>query len=134
MLGAVGITVELDQINNGELGGRFRSGQSAISWSRSLLVHPARDLGEWVGTNAPSNPFKLTDTDDMYDKLQEALISDPDTAKALYSEITQELIDLGALIPLGHGGLNAMYAPNVTGVSMALNMQAPMPYGVRVDG
>jgi ABC-type transport system substrate-binding protein len=70
----------------------------------------------------------------MYDKLQEALISDPDTAKALYSEITQELIDLGALIPLGHGGLNAMYAPNVTGVSMALNMQAPMPYGVRVDG
>ncbi|MGA1035540.1 MAG: ABC transporter substrate-binding protein [Ilumatobacteraceae bacterium] len=134
MLGAVGITVEIDQINNGELGPRFRSGQSALTWNRALLVHPAKDLGFWIGENAPMNPFNLTDTNDLYDKLQEALSSDPDTAKALYSEITQGLIDMGALIPLGHGGQNGMYAPNVTGVSMGLNMQAPMPYGVRVDG
>jgi ABC-type transport system substrate-binding protein len=97
-------------------------------------VHPAKDLGFWIGENAPMNPFNLTDTNDLYDKLQEALSSDPDTAKALYSEITQGLIDMGALIPLGHGGQNGMYAPNVTGVVMGLNMQAPMPYGVRVDG
>ncbi|MDA2945426.1 MAG: ABC transporter substrate-binding protein [Actinomycetota bacterium] len=134
MLGAVGITVEIDQINNGELGPRFRSGQSALTWNRALLVHPAKDLGFWIGENAPMNPFNLTDTNDLYDKLQEALSSDPDTAKALYSEITQGLIDMGALIPLGHGGQNGMYAPNVTGVVMGLNMQAPMPYGVRVDG
>jgi peptide/nickel transport system substrate-binding protein len=134
MLGAVGITVEIDQINNGELGPRFRSGQSALTWNRALLVHPAKDLGFWIGENAPMNPFNLTDTNDLYDKLQEALSSDSDTAKALYSEITQGLIDMGALIPLGHGGQNGMYAPNVTGVVMGLNMQAPMPYGVRVDG
>ena len=44
MLGATGINVELDQINNGELGPRMLSKEYGISWLRALLDHPVGNL------------------------------------------------------------------------------------------
>lgn len=135
MLGAVGITVEIDQINNGELGPRARGGQSALTWNRILLVHPAKDLGLLVCPDSPYNPFGLEDVAQLCEDFKAANAeADPELARAMYGEVTQGLIDLGVMVPLGHGGQNAMYPSNVTGVTMGLNMQAPMPYGVRVDG
>ena len=44
MLGATGINVGLDQINNGELGPRMLSKEYGISWLRALLDHPVGNL------------------------------------------------------------------------------------------
>jgi len=133
MLGATGINVELTQINNGELGPRVRAGEWGASWMRDLLVHPAKDLGKFTDANGSFNPMKLDDLADLHETLQSALgESDPEAARALYAEVVQGLIERGAVIPLGHGGQNGMHAPNVEGVVIGLNMQAPMPYGVTV--
>ena len=133
MLGATGINVELTQINNGELGPWVRAGEWGASWMRDLLVHPAKDLGKFTDPDGSFNPFKLEDLADLHETLQAALgETDPAAARALYAEVVQGLIERGAVIPLGHGGQNGMYAPNVEGVVIGLNMQAPMPYGVTV--
>ncbi len=136
MLGASGITVELTQINNGELGPRITAKEPewGLSWNRALLYHPANDLPAWV--NGRYNPLGLDDTADLVPLLDEAA-SAPDlaTAQALYAEVETALIDRGIIIPLAHGSQNAAYDPSkVSGVVMGLNMQAPMPYGVRVSG
>ncbi|MDG2111272.1 MAG: ABC transporter substrate-binding protein, partial [Actinomycetota bacterium] len=135
MLGAVGISVNQVQINNGELGPRTAAAEWDISWFRDLLVHPARDLGKFTSATGRWNPHANPDVEPLDAKLQEALNeTDTEAARALYAEVMEGLIDLGVVIPLGHGGQNGMYAPHVTGVTLGLNMQAPMPYGVRVDG
>lgn len=133
MLGAVGIDVELVQINNGELGPRTRQGEWGITWFRDLLYHPANDLPKFV-EGGTYDVFEVGDTEDIAKLLTDASSQDPADARATYAEATQLLIDRGILIPFGHGGQNATYAPNVDGAVMGLNMQAPMPYGVRVEG
>lgn len=135
MYGAVGINVELIQINNGELGPRTRAGEWGATWLRDLLVHPAKDLGKFTAVDGALNPFNLEDTAELDAILKQAQgESDPEVARGMYGEVVEGLLDLGVLIPLGHGGQNGMHAPNVTGVVIGLNMQAPMPYGVRLDG
>ncbi len=135
MLGATGINVDLININNGELGPRTRAGEWGITWLRDLLVHPAKDLGKFTAPDGAFNPFNLDDVVPLHALLQEALAeTDPETAKAMYGEVVEGLIDLGAVIPLGHGGQNGMHAPNVTGVTIGLNMQAALPHGVRIEG
>ncbi len=134
MLGAVGITVNQVQINNGELGPRTAAAEWDITWFRDLLVHPGRDLGKFTAPDGRWNPYGNPDVEPLHAILVEALNEeDPDEASALYAEVMDGLIELGVVIPLGHGGQNGMYAPNVTGVTLGLNMQAPMPYGVRVE-
>lgn len=134
MLGATGINVELTQINNGELGARARSGEWEANWFRDLLVHPGKDLGKFTDPEGSFNPFKLDDNADLHAVLQDALAEeDPELAKKLYGEVVQGLLERGVIIPLGHGGQNGMHAPNVEGVVIGLNMQAPMPYGVTVN-
>jgi len=133
MLGATGFNVELTQINNGELGPRGRSGEWEALWFRDLLVHPGKDLGKFTDPQGGFNPFKLDDLADLHAVLQEALgEEDTELARKKYGEVVQGLLERGAIIPLGHGGQNGMYAPNVEGVVLGLNMQAPMPYGVTV--
>lgn len=133
MFGASGINVDLIQINNGELGPGTAAGDWGISWFRDLLVHPARDLGKFTAIDGRFNVFGLDDTGALDATLIKALeATDPDEARALYGEVMEGLIDLGVVLPLGHGGQNGMFAPDVSGVVMGLNMQAPMPYGVRV--
>ncbi len=135
MLGAVGIEVDVAQINNGELGPRLRGGESTATWFRDLLTHPGADLAKFTAPSGPLDPFGVEDTADLHARLQEGLgESDPEAARAIFSEVVAGLIDRGILIPLGHGGQNGMYNPNVTGVTMGLNMQAPLPHGVRVGG
>ena len=133
MLGAVGIEVDVAQINNGELGPRMRAGESTATWFRDLLTHPGADLAKFTAPSGPLDPFGVEDTADLHARLQEGLgESDPEAARAIFSEVVAGLVDRGILIPLGHGGQNGMYNPNVTGVTMGLNMQAPLPHGVRV--
>ncbi len=136
MLGASGITVELGQINNGELGPRTTATEPewGLTWTRALLYHPANDLPLWI--NGRYNPLGLDDNADLDALMAEAAVA-PDlaTAQALYAEVETQLIERGVILPLAHGAQNAAYDPTkVTGVVMGLNMQAPMPYGVRVAG
>ncbi|MDE0320878.1 MAG: ABC transporter substrate-binding protein [Acidimicrobiaceae bacterium] len=134
MLGASGITIELIQINNGELGPGTATAQWGISWFRDLLVHPARDLGKFMGETGRFNAFRLGDLDDLEATLVDALNA-PSVEEGydLYAEVMEGLIDRGVVLPLAHGGQNALYAPYVSGVTLGLNMQAPMPYGVRLN-
>lgn len=134
MLGASGINVDLIQINNGELGPGTATGQWGISWFRDLLVHPARDLGKFADPNGRFNVFNLEDTAPLNDLLIDAVnATDPDEARALYGEVMEGLIDAGVVLPLGHGGQNGMHVPNLEPAPvLGLNMQAPMPYGVRI--
>jgi peptide/nickel transport system substrate-binding protein len=133
MLGATGIDVELIQINNGELGPRTRQGEWGITWFRDLLYHPANDLPKFV-EGGTYDIFGVGDTDDIAALLASAAELSPADAKPIYAEAVTELVERGILIPLAHGGQNAVAAPTVTGAVLGLNMQAPMPYGVRVDG
>ena len=136
MLGASGITVEMTQINNGELGPRLSADEPewALGWTRALLYHPANDMQTWIGQDAYYNPLGLDDIDDLEAIFEEAVAaSDLETAQALYAEIETQLIERGVIIPLSHGAQNAAFDPaKVSGVVMGLNMQGPMPYGVRV--
>ncbi len=132
MLASSGITVELAQINNGELGPRNAQGEWDITWFRDLSYHPAADLGKFITEGGRMNPFGAADTQDLADKLIEATQADAEEAKALYAEIETEMIDRGILIPLGHGGQNNSYNPEaITKPTLGLNMQGAMPYGVR---
>jgi len=134
MLGASGITVEIIQINNGELGPGTATAQWGMTWFRDLLVHPARDLGKFMGESGRFNAFRLGDLDDLEDTLVDALNAPSvEAGYELYAEVMEGLIDRGVVLPLAHGGQNALYAPYVSGVTLGLNMQAPMPYGVRLD-
>lgn len=135
MLGAVGITIEQTQINNGELGPRVRSGEWGLYWGRELLYHPAATYPKYTAEQGVWNPFRLTDLKDLDDlAAQAAAATELSEQQALYSELSTELINRNIIVPLAHGSQNGAYAPNVTGVVMGLNMQAIMPYGVRVDG
>lgn len=136
MLGASGITVELTQINNGELAPRVTASDPewGLTWNRALLYHPANDLPVWVNQSGRLNPSRLDDNADLEAMLEEAAVA-PDlaTAQALYAEVEVQLIERGVIIPLAHGAQNAAYDPaKVSGVVMGLSMQAPMPYGVRL--
>ncbi len=131
MLTSTGITVELEQINNGELGPRNANGEWDITWFRDLSYHPAADLGKFVDEGGRFN-LDATDTADLSEKLAEASAASPEEAKALYAEVETALIDRGIVIPLGHGGQNNAYNPEViTEPVLGLNMQAAMPYWVR---
>ena len=135
MLGASGITVEQTQINNGELGPRVRSGEWGLYWGRELLYHPANTYPKYTSETGVWNPFGLDDLADLDAKMLEAAESaDLPTMQEIYAEVGGELINRNVIIPLAHGSQNGAYTPNVTGVVMGLNMQAIMPYGVRVDG
>ena len=135
MLGAVGITVEQTQINNGELGPRVRSGEWGLYWGRELLYHPAATYPKYTAEEGVWNPFRLTDLKDLDDQMAEAAASgDMATMQTIYAEVGEELINRNVIIPLAHGSQNGAYAPGVNGVVMGLNMQAIMPYGVTVEG
>ena len=135
MLGAVGITLEQTQINNGELGPRVRAGEWGLWWGRELLYHPANTYPKYTSPTGVWNPFELDDLQDLDGILAEAAAAtDLATQQELYAEVSTELINRNVIIPLAHGSQNGAWAPNVSGVVMGLNMQAPMPYGVRVDG
>lgn len=136
MLGASGITVEQAQINNGELGPRVTNRDNrefGIAWLRDLLYHPANDLPKFVDPTGRINPGGLTDAEDLSAMLAEAAEApDLETAKAIYADVSQQIIERGIVIPLAHGAQNGAFDPTkLSGVVMALNMQAPMPYGVR---
>jgi peptide/nickel transport system substrate-binding protein len=133
MLGATGIEVEVIQINNGELGPRTRQGEWGISWFRDLLYHPANDLPKFV-EGGTYDLFDVDDSSDLAERLADAAALSPEEARPIYAEVVSEMVDRGIVIPLAHGGQNGVAAPNVSGAVLGLNMQAPMPYGVRVDG
>ncbi len=135
MLGAVGINIEQTQINNGELGPRVRSGEWGLYWGRELLYHPAATYPKYTSAEGVWNPFGLDDLKDLDDlAAQAAAATELSEQQALYAELSTELINRNVIVPLAHGSQNGAWAPNVTGVVMGLNMQAIMPYGVRVDG
>jgi len=135
MLGAVGITLDQTQINNGELGPRVRAGEWGLYWGRELLYHPANTYPKYTSETGVWNPFSLGDLADLDARMAEAAASgDLATMQEIYAEVGGELINRNVIIPLAHGSQNGAYAPNVTGTVMGLNMQAIMPYGVRVDG
>ena len=135
MLAAVGITTEQIQINNGELGPRTRQGEWGITWLRDLLYHPANDLPRFVDAEGTYNVFNLDDVKDLSDILVEAAAaSELSEQQELYGQVAAGILERGVQVPLSHCSQNAAWADNVTGVTMGLNMQAPMPFGVRVDG
>ncbi len=135
MLGAVGITLEQTQINNGELGPRVRAGEWGLYWGRELLYHPANTYPKYTAEQGVWNPFRLDDLSDVNAIVAEgAAATDLATQQELFGQAATELINRNIIVPLAHGSQNGAYAPNVTGVVMGLNMQAIMPYGVRVDG
>ena len=134
MLGASNITVDLVQINNGELGPRTANHEWDIAWLRGLQYHPASDLDSYgIG---PRYNFSPDDTADLEELMAEAAAAETtEEASAIYAEVSKALIERGIVIPLGHGGQNSAYNPEaVTAPVQGLNMQAPMPYGVRLLG
>jgi len=132
MLGATGITVELDQINNGELGPRMLSKEYGISWLRALLDHPVGNLPALA--IRPWDTFQVGDLGPVDELVAAASVSDdPEEARELYAQASKLLLESGTIISLGHAGQNAMYAPNVDGVVMGLGMQSPYPHGVRIS-
>ena len=132
MLGATGITVELDQINNGELGPRMLSKEYGISWLRALLDHPVGNLPALA--IRPWDTFQVGDLGPVDELVASASVSDdPEEARELYAQASELLLESGTIISLGHAGQNAMYAPNVDGVVMGLGMQSPYPHGVRIS-
>lgn len=132
MLGASGITVELEQLNNGELAPRLLSKEFGITWLRALLDHPAENLPAIA--IRPWDTFQLGDLAEVDELIAEAtLAEDPEVARELYARAAGLMLDTGAVIPLGHATQNAMYSSDVTGVVMGLGMQSPYPHGVRVD-
>ena len=133
MLGASGITVELDQINNGELGPRVLSKEYGITWLRALLDHPAGNLPALA--IRPWDTFQVGDLAEVDELVAEAAVADDvEVARELYAQAAELMLDSGAIIPLGHSTQNAMVAANVTGVVMGLGMQDPYPHGARVEG
>ena len=131
MLGASGITVELEQINNGELGPRVLSKEFGITWLRALLDHPSTNLPALA--IRPWDTFQLGDLAEVDALIAEAAVAeDVEAARELYAQATELMLDSGAIIPLGHATQNAMHGANVTGVVMGLGMQDPYPHGVRV--
>lgn len=135
MLAAVGITTEVVQINNGELGPRTRQGEWGMTWLRDLLYHPANDLPRFVDAEGTYNVFNLDDVKDLSDRLVEAAqATELSDQQVIYGEVAQGIIERGVQVPLSHCSQNAAWAGHVSGVVMGLNMQAPMPFGVRVDG
>lgn len=132
MLGASGISVELEQINNGELGPRVLSREFGITWIRALLSHPSEDLPALAVR--PWDTFQLGDLAEVDSLIGEAILADDvDVARELYAQAAELMLDSGAVIPLGHAAQNAMVASNVTGAVMGLGMQIPYPHGIRVD-
>lgn len=132
MLGATGINVELDQINNGELGPRMLSKEYGISWLRALLDHPVGNLPALA--IRPWDTFQVGDLGPVDELVASASVSDdPEEARELYAQASELLLESGTIISLGHAGQNAMYAPNVDGVVMGLGMQSPYPHGVRIS-
>jgi peptide/nickel transport system substrate-binding protein len=135
MLAAVGITTDIIQINNGELGPRTRQGDWGINWLRDLLYHPANDLPRFVDTEGTYNVFNLDDVADLSDLLVDAAAAtELSEQQDLYGQVAAGIIERGVQVPLSHCSQNAAWSDNVSGVVMGLNMQAPMPFGVRVDG
>jgi len=132
MLGASGITVELEQINNGELGPRVLSKEYGITWLRALLDHPAGNLPALA--IRPWDTFELGDLAEVDELVAEAAVADDvDVARELYAQAAELMLDSGAIIPLGHATQNAMVNANVDGAVMGLGMQDPYPHGVRVE-
>lgn len=132
MLGQIGITVEQDQIPAGAIGGYVRGGNAAITWYRGLLYYPGKTFGDFFGPAL--NPFKLDDNDDLRELVAEANATlDFDRRKAIFDQVGSELMERGVAFPLAHAGQNIAWSSAVSGVVMGLNMQGPMPYGVRID-
>lgn len=136
MLGSSGIKVELVQINNGELVPRGYSTENrefGLLWGRDLITHPGTDLPKFVESAGRSNPGKLDDNADLAALLDDAsATSDPADKRRIYAEVTEAMINRGVVIPLGHAFQSAGFDPRrISGVTMGLNMQAPLPYGIR---
>jgi peptide/nickel transport system substrate-binding protein len=134
MLGQVGIRVQLDQIQAGQIGSYVRGGDAAITWYRALIYYPGKTYSDFVGPAL--NPFGLDDVADLREQIQAANASqDAAEQKAIFDDVAAEFMDRGIVFPLAHGRQNAAWAEHVTGpILLGLNMQAPLPYGIRVDG
>lgn len=132
MLGQIGIRVTLDQIQTGAIGGYMRGGDAAISWYRALTYYPGKTYSDFVGPAL--NPLGLDDVSDLSERIQQANASSDDAErKAIFDEVAAEFMDRGIVFPLVHGQQSAAYGSHVTGdIVLGLNMQAPLPYGVRV--
>lgn len=134
MLGQSGIRVTLAQLPNGQMAPAMRNGEYGLTWLRSLVYHPSQMFETFLPTGAPYNPFDLEDTSDLVEMMGVASATEDLAARnAIYGDIQREMMERGILMPLGHGLSAAAHQPNVTCLVLGLNMQAPMPYGIRVD-
>lgn len=132
MLGQIGVIVEQDQIPAGAIGGYVRGGDAAITWYRALLYYPGKTFGDFFGPAL--NPFALNDNDDLRALVAEANSTlDPARRKEIFDQVGAQLMERGVAFPLAHAGQNIAWSPSVSGVVMGLNMQGPMPYGVRIN-
>ncbi len=133
MLGQVGIDVVQDPIQAGAIGGYMRGGEAELSWYRALLYYPGKTYGDFVGPAL--NPLGLDDVADLRDMLAEANATPGvEDRKEIFDEVAREVMERGMVYPLTHAFQTAAWTENVSGPVLGLNMQAPMPYGVRVDG
>lgn len=133
MLGQVGIRVVQDPIQSGAIGGYMRGGEAELSWYRALLYYPGKTYGDFTGPAL--NPLGLGDVDDLRDMLAEANATpDVEERSEIFDEVAREVMERGMVFPLTHAFQTAAWRENVSGPVLGLNMQAPMPYGVRVDG
>ena len=86
MLGASGITVELEQINNGELGPRVLSKEFGITWLRALLDHPSAGNLPALAIR-PWDTFQLGDLAEVDALVAEAAVADDvEAARELYAQ------------------------------------------------
>ena len=133
MLGQVGIRVVQDPIQAGQIGSYVRGGNAEITWYRALLYYPGKTYGDFTGPAL--NALGLDDVADLREMLAEANgIPEVEGRKAIFDELAAEVMSRGIAFPLTHGRQNAAWGEHVSGPVLGLNMQAPLPYGIRVDG
>ena len=121
--------VEEFAVIDGALGGG-----AGVVIAEALLVLGSYGAGVDADTDGDGALFAgLDDLADLEVMMTEAA-NETDAVKssAIYAEVATQLVERGVIIPLAHGQQNNVHTPNLTGVVLGLNMQAAMPYGVRL--
>ncbi len=134
MLDEVGIHLNLVPLQNGQLGAEMRRGGFPMALGIAAMYHPHDTLARFASGSSALNPFRVADTSAIDDGLSRAANTEPDEAKAIYSEVVRNVIDVGIMLPVSFEPVVNFAGPHVTGIFIPLGVRSAYPYAVRVEG